>query len=132
MCIRDSIVSDVEYIANEILIMKNGELIQHGSHEEILKPIEKCVWECDVSRKEAEELELHYVTCLLYTSLPEGWTKYGADGVEIRPLQRYKALGNAIALPVSYTHLDVYKRQSQCSFPKVKRPVRSARSFWML
>ena len=31
--------------------------------------------------------------------LPEGWTKYGADGVEIRPLQRYKALGNAIALP---------------------------------
>ena len=25
--------------------------------------------------------------------LPEGWTKYGADGVEIRPLQRYKALG---------------------------------------
>ena len=31
--------------------------------------------------------------------LPEGWTKYGADGEEIRPLQRYKALGNAIALP---------------------------------
>ena len=28
------IVSDVEYIANEILIMKNGELIQHGSPEE--------------------------------------------------------------------------------------------------
>ena len=27
------IVSDVEYIANEILIMKNGELIQHGSPE---------------------------------------------------------------------------------------------------
>ena len=33
------IVSDVEYIANEILIMKYGELIQHGSPEEILKPI---------------------------------------------------------------------------------------------
>lgn len=59
------IVSDVEYIANEILIMKNGELIQHGSPEEILKPIKKCVWECDVSRKEAEELELNYVTANL-------------------------------------------------------------------
>ncbi len=59
------IVSDVEYIANEILIMKNGELIQHGSPEEILKPIEKCVWKCDVSRKEAEELELNYVTANL-------------------------------------------------------------------
>ena len=30
------IVSDVEYIANEIVIMKNDELIQHGSPEEIL------------------------------------------------------------------------------------------------
>lgn len=31
--------------------------------------------------------------------LPEGWTKYGADGQEIAPASRYKALGNAIALP---------------------------------
>lgn len=31
--------------------------------------------------------------------LPEGWTKYGADGAEISPANRYKALGNAIALP---------------------------------
>ena len=31
--------------------------------------------------------------------LPEGWTKYGADGVEILPAHRYRALGNAIALP---------------------------------
>ena len=31
--------------------------------------------------------------------LPEGWTKYGADGREISASQRYTALGNAIALP---------------------------------
>ena len=31
--------------------------------------------------------------------LPEGWTKYSADGTEISPTNRYKALGNAIALP---------------------------------
>ena len=31
--------------------------------------------------------------------LPEGWTKYGADGGEIRSSFRYRALGNAIALP---------------------------------
>ena len=31
--------------------------------------------------------------------LPEGWTKYGADGETIRAASRYKALGNAIALP---------------------------------
>lgn len=62
------IVSDVEYIANEILIMKNGELVHRGEPEEILKLIEKCVWECEVSRKEAEELELNHVTVNLKRS----------------------------------------------------------------
>ena len=31
--------------------------------------------------------------------LPEGWTAYGAEGETISPASRYKALGNAIALP---------------------------------
>lgn len=31
--------------------------------------------------------------------LPDGWTKYGADGQEINSAQRYRALGNSIALP---------------------------------
>ena len=31
--------------------------------------------------------------------LPADWTKYGADGEEILPAHRYRALGNAIALP---------------------------------
>ena len=31
--------------------------------------------------------------------LPDGWTKYGADGREINSAQRYRALGNSIALP---------------------------------
>lgn len=31
--------------------------------------------------------------------LPDGWTKYGVDGEEISSSQRYRALGNAIALP---------------------------------
>lgn len=31
--------------------------------------------------------------------LPEGWTKYGANGEEISRAQRYKTLGNAVALP---------------------------------
>ena len=37
--------------------------------------------------------------CERMLGLPEGWTKYGADGEEIRPAQRYRALGNAVALP---------------------------------
>lgn len=37
--------------------------------------------------------------CERLMGLPEGWTKYGADGEEIHAASRYKALGNAIALP---------------------------------
>lgn len=32
--------------------------------------------------------------------LPEGWTKYGADGREICSTNRYTALGNAIFVPI--------------------------------
>ena len=35
--------------------------------------------------------------CLM--GLPPDWTKYGADGEEIRSSSRYMALGNSIALP---------------------------------
>lgn len=59
------IVSDVEYIAKEILIMKKGELVHQGPPEAILKPIESYVWECEVSRKEAETLEASYITANL-------------------------------------------------------------------
>ena len=37
--------------------------------------------------------------CERLMGLPEGWTRYGALGEEISSAQRYKALGNAIALP---------------------------------
>lgn len=42
--------------------------------------------------------------------LPEGWTAYGADGGEIRPSARYKALGNSIALPCAdYIMAGIYE-----------------------
>ena len=44
------IVSDVEYIAGTILVMRNGQLVQHGSMEDIIQVIYDKVWECSVSR----------------------------------------------------------------------------------
>ena len=42
--------------------------------------------------------------------LPEGWTKYGIGGEEIGSAQRYKALGNAIALPCAeYIMAGIYE-----------------------
>ena len=37
--------------------------------------------------------------CERLMGLPEGWTKCGADSEEILSAHRYRALGNAIALP---------------------------------
>lgn len=49
------IVSDVEYIADQILLMKNGSLVHAGTPEEIVSSMEACVWNCIVSRREAQE-----------------------------------------------------------------------------
>ncbi|MGN0292396.1 MAG: ABC transporter ATP-binding protein [Fusicatenibacter sp.] len=44
------IVSDVEYIANEILMMKDGAIIQQGTSEEIIDSMPELVWECFVEK----------------------------------------------------------------------------------
>mgnify|MGYP000517845487 CR=1 FL=1 len=45
------IVSDIEYIADRILIMKNGELIQEGTEAELTEKVKGHVWKCIVSGK---------------------------------------------------------------------------------
>lgn len=50
------IVSDVEDIANRILIMKGGRILQQGSLPSILKPIEGKVFTCRVDSAAAEVL----------------------------------------------------------------------------
>lgn len=50
------IVSDVEHIADTILIMKNGQLIHQGTLKEIIQVIEDKVWECTLSQLEADTL----------------------------------------------------------------------------
>ena len=40
------IVSDVEYIADEILMMREGKLIHTGNPEKIICPMQGKVWEC--------------------------------------------------------------------------------------
>ncbi len=50
------IVSDIEYIADTILIMKDGQLVHQGTREDIIQAIEGKVWECVVSQTEADIL----------------------------------------------------------------------------
>lgn len=54
------IVSDVEYIANEIWLMKDGRLLQRGSLNEILDSMPEKVWSLTVSQAEAEKFMKDY------------------------------------------------------------------------
>lgn len=55
------IVSDIAYIADCILIMKNGEIIQEGSEEAIVERAKGHVFRCMVTEKEAEWIGQHYM-----------------------------------------------------------------------
>jgi len=44
------IVSDIEYIANEILLMKDGQLVISGTSEDIIDSMPESVWICHVSK----------------------------------------------------------------------------------
>lgn len=48
------IVSDVEYIAGEILVMKEGRLIHRGAPDVITREIDGKVWECEVDTVETD------------------------------------------------------------------------------
>ena len=49
------IVSDVEFIAEEIIMMKSGEIIHFGKPQEITSEIDGQVWECTVPTAHAEK-----------------------------------------------------------------------------
>lgn len=55
------IVSDVEHIADVILVMKDGAIIHKGSLGEIIKVIDGKVWECTVDGRAAENLMQKYL-----------------------------------------------------------------------
>lgn len=44
------IVSDIEYIASEILLMKDGKLTHKGTADEIINSMPQTVWECLVEK----------------------------------------------------------------------------------
>ena len=55
------IVSDVEAIAKEILILKDGNFVERGSAKELLSFIEGQVWEFRVSEREWQRFARDYV-----------------------------------------------------------------------
>ena len=52
----ESAISDVEYIAGDILVMKKGQLLHQGRPHEIIHTIDGKVWECRVPNEKAGAL----------------------------------------------------------------------------
>lgn len=71
------VVSDIAYIANKILLMKDGRFILSGTANEIIESMNKNVYNCTVSCDKAE----FYVKNFLITNV-----KKVQDGIEMRIL----------------------------------------------
>lgn len=54
------IISDIEYIAKEVLILKNGQLLKQESPQSILNELNGKVWHVTVPAIELHKLEQHY------------------------------------------------------------------------
>lgn len=85
------IVSDVEYIADQIMIMKEGTFIKIGTQAQILEPVIGCVWKCVVSEQETDKLNAAYAVSNLRGS------EHGGQ-VELRIVSQEKPHQNAEAV----------------------------------
>lgn len=65
------IISDVEYIADQILLMKDGSLVHHGTSQQLLAAAPTQVWTCTVPRAQADQL-LHQYPVVNLKTLPQG------------------------------------------------------------
>ncbi|MPQ45056.1 ABC transporter ATP-binding protein [Clostridium tarantellae] len=54
------IVSDIEYIADTILMMKGGKIILNSPRDGITKEIEKKVWQCVILKNEVDTISSKY------------------------------------------------------------------------
>ena len=55
------IVSDVELVANDVVLMKDGKFFMNGTAEEIISSMDQAVWSCTVPRKEADRYLSKYL-----------------------------------------------------------------------
>lgn len=93
------IVSDIEHIADTILVMKDGQLIHNGSLDEIIKVIENKVFECVIDTKTAEELMSNYPIINVRHEKNQVFLRLAADS---------KPLDEAVSVPANLEDLYLY------------------------
>ena len=93
------IVSDVEYIANEIWLMKNGRLVQQGSLNDVLDSMPEKVWSLVTSQAEAEKFMKQYKVSNMKTD---------RDGVELRIISAQQPSASAEAVQPNLEDVFLY------------------------
>ncbi|MBT2291993.1 ABC transporter ATP-binding protein [Paenibacillus albidus] len=91
------IVSDVEYIADQILVMKKGGLMMSGTVGELTASMDGYVWRCSVPAKEVDQWNSRYCVSNL---------RHEADRVELRIVSSKQPADEA--QPVAPTLEDFY------------------------
>ena len=81
------IVSDVEYIANEIWLMKDGRLLHQGTSDELIGSMAEHVWKCYAAKSDVPALMKRYKISNI---------KSEAHGVELRIISGKKPLPDAV------------------------------------
>ena len=93
------IVSDVEYIANEIWLMKNGRLVQQGSLNDVLDSMPEKVWSLVASQAEAAKQMKEYKVSNMKTD---------RDGVELRIISAQQPSASAEAVQPNLEDVFLY------------------------
>lgn len=81
------IVSDIEFIANEIIMMKDGRFFYTGTSEQLISSMDLRVWNSAVPKKEVN----HYLE-----KYKVGNIKTTSDGAELRILSKVPPTENAV------------------------------------
>lgn len=99
------IVSDIEYIADDILVMKNGELALKERSDSICGNINGLVWIGTIDRTEADKLMKKFIVSNLRH----------ADGmIEMRIVSETKPFDNAVQTEPNLEDLYLYYFKEEC------------------
>ena len=93
------IVSDIEYIANEIWLMKGGEILHKGSIDELINSMTETVWECLVPKNRVSDFMEKYKISNMKSEINQ---------VMLRIISHEKPVENAMRVEASLEDVFLY------------------------
>lgn len=93
------IVSDIEYIANEIWLMKDGEILHKGSIDKLTNSMTETVWECLVPKNRVSDFMEKYKISNMKSEINQ---------VMLRIISHEKPVENAMRVEASLEDVFLY------------------------